>query len=162
MRIYIIHETPHTCTCTLCYVPRMYYSCVSGHRDNESCDECKFWAHSLPTPKNGNPTWRKHVNIFHRYFLVSLIHQMAMHCVPLQEEGVCEIATQLVNENLKEYHNGLLTPTRWNGVRNADGSTTGNVLTHVRMNVHNAHTHTHASAHTHTHTHGVCNAHTQC
>ena len=96
---------------------------------------------------------------FHRFFLVSLIHQMSMNCVPLQEEGVCEIATQLANENLKEHHNVLLTPTRWNGVRNADGSTTGNVLTHVLMNVHNAHTYTRARTHTHNANHAMHNAH---
>lgn len=76
-------------------------------------------------PNQGNPTWRKHVNTFHRFFIVALIHQMAMNCVPLVEEGVCEIATQLAYANLKEYHYGELEPTRWNGIRNADGTTTG-------------------------------------
>ena len=59
------------------------------------------------------------MNIFHRFFLVSLVHQMAMNCVPLIEEGVCEIATQLAYANLKEYHDGVLQPTRWNDMHNA-------------------------------------------
>ena len=94
-------------------------------RNNKTVEECKEWAHCLPIAQNGNPTWRKHVNYFHRFFLVSLIHQMAMNCIPLQEEGVCEIATQLAYVNLKEYHSGMLESTRWNGIYNPDGTTTG-------------------------------------
>ena len=104
------------------------HGCMDGTcicRDNKSVDECKAWARSLPLAEIGNPTWRKHVNFFHRYFLVALIHQMAMSCVPLQEEGVCEIATQLAYVNLNEYHDGVLEPTRWNGIYNPDGTTTG-------------------------------------
>ena len=50
---------------------------------------------------------------------------MAMNSVPLEEEGVCTIAARLAEENLKEFHDGVLEPTRWNGIYNEDGTTTG-------------------------------------
>ena len=111
--------------------------CMCVRREKKTIDQCKSWAHSLPTPANGNPTWRKHVNIFHRFFIVALIHQMAMNCVPLQEEGVCEIATQLAYEDLKESHGKVkLDPTRWNGVRNSDGTTTGQYMSEIKCTEH--------------------------
>ena len=116
----------------MCLCVHLYGVCSLTHthvrttnRNSKTLAECKSWAHSLPMAKTGNPTWRKHVNVFHRFFLVGLIHQMALNCVPLQEEGVCEIATQLAYQNLKEFHHGELEPTRWNGIFNTDGSTTG-------------------------------------
>lgn len=59
---------------------------------------------TIDVTDHGNPDWRPHLNKFHKLTLLSLINQMSKNCIPLQEEGVCEIAKALAEVCMYTIH----------------------------------------------------------
>jgi hypothetical protein len=49
-------------------------------------------------PKAGNPTWQKIVPYQMRLLLCGLVKQYEKHCVPLDEDAFCGIASGLATE----------------------------------------------------------------
>ena len=61
-----------------------------------SCrEDALIFVRSIDINKLGNPDWTPHLDTFHKVVLLGVIDQMARHCVPLEEDGVTQIATEL-------------------------------------------------------------------
>ena len=74
----------------------------------------------------GNPLWVNHVNRFHEMLMVSMIKYMSLYNIPLEEDGACAMFRKLAIQSAKMDGRSVSETGRWNGVRNDDGSTTGN------------------------------------
>ena len=79
----------------------------------------------------GNPLWTNHVNRFHEMLMVSLIKYMALYNIPLDEDGACAMFRKLAIHTAKMDGRDITSTGRWNGIRNADGSTKGNFQSEI-------------------------------
>lgn len=55
-----------------------------------------------------------------------MIKYMSLYNIPLQEEGACAMFRKLAIETAKMDGRDITNTGRWNGIRNEDGSATGN------------------------------------
>lgn len=79
----------------------------------------------------GNPLWVNHVNRYHELIMISLIKYMALYNIPLVEEDACEMFRKLAVATARDEGRDLTKSGRWNGKRNADGTTTDNYATEI-------------------------------
>ena len=79
----------------------------------------------------GNPLWVNHVNRYHELIMISLIKYMALYNIPLVEEDACEMFRKLAVATARDEGRDLTKSGRWNGVRNPDGTATGNYATEI-------------------------------
>ena len=91
----------------------------------------RFTARCVFPMQLGNPLWVNHVNRYHELIMISLIKYMALYNIPLVEEDACEMFRKLAVATAKDEGRDLTKSSRWNGKRNADGTTTGNYATEV-------------------------------
>ena len=63
-------------------------------------EDALTFVRSIDINQLGNPEWTPHLDKFHKVLLLGVIDQMARHCVPLEEDGVTQIAQELAEVRL--------------------------------------------------------------
>ena len=63
-------------------------------------EDALTFVRSIDINKLGNPQWTPHLDKFHKVLLLGVIDHMSRHCVPLEEDGVMQIAKELSEVSL--------------------------------------------------------------